>query len=80
MMDAHRPPTRRPVSLSLDAALVAEARALGIPLSAALESALCETVRAAREARWREENREAIAEYKTRVNAAGAFGEPFGNI
>ena len=80
MIDAHRAPTRRPVNLSLDAALVEEARALGIPLSAAVESALRETVRVAREARWREENREAMAEYNTRVDAAGAFGEPFGNI
>ncbi|MFN3261987.1 MAG: type II toxin-antitoxin system CcdA family antitoxin [Pikeienuella sp.] len=52
-----RPQRKRAVNLSLDAALVEEAKALGVNLSAAAEAGLRE---AAREA-WRRENAEAIA-------------------
>lgn len=74
------PPARRAVNVSLDAALVAEARELGIPLSATFEEALRAAVRAGREARWLAENRGAIEDYNARVDAEGAFGERFGNI
>lgn len=82
MANTHPSPatSRRAVNLSLDAQLVEEARELGIPLSATVEEALRERVRAVREARWHEENREAIAEYNARVDRDGTFGEPFGNI
>ena len=73
-------PLRRAVNLSLDARLVEEARELGISLSAAAEEALRARVHAAREARWKEENREAIGDYNARVASEGTFGEPFGNI
>lgn len=76
----HLPITRRPVNVSLDAALVAEARELDIPLSATFEEALRARVRAEREARWLAENRGAIEDYNTRVDAEGTFGERFENI
>lgn len=71
---------RRAVNVSLDARLVDEARELGVPLSSTFEEALREGVRVARQARWREENREAIAEYNARVDRDGVFGDSFGNI
>ncbi len=52
---------KKSTNISLDAALVEEAKALNINLSAALNSALENVVRAQRQARWREENQAAIA-------------------
>ena len=51
--------TKKSVNLSIDAGLVAEAKAAGINLSALLECALLSTVREKRWQKWREENREA---------------------
>lgn len=51
---------RRRTNLTLDAALVEEARALGINLSRAAEAGLADAVKAAREAAWLEENRAAL--------------------
>jgi antitoxin CcdA len=52
--------TRRPTNVSLPEELVAAARALGVNLSRACEAGLAAAVRAERERRWREENREAM--------------------
>jgi antitoxin CcdA len=65
---------RRPVNLSLPGALVEEAKALEVNLSQAAEAGVAAAVRAAREARWHAENREAIAEYNALVDA-GFFDE-----
>lgn len=62
---------RRPANLSLDAALVAEARALGLNLSAAAEAGLRAAVAEARAARWRAGNAEALAGSNARVEARG---------
>ena len=51
---------RRSVNLSLDEAVVAEAREYGISLSRTSEEALAAAVKTERERRWREENRAAI--------------------
>lgn len=51
---------RRSVNLSLDEAVVAEAREYGINLSRTSEEALAKAVKKERERRWQEENREAI--------------------
>lgn len=61
----------RPTNLSLDAALVAEAKALGVSLSRAANSGLEEAVREARKARWQAENRGAIDAYNTYVAEHG---------
>lgn len=53
--------TRKATNLSLDMALVAEARALGINLSRTCEDALAKQIAAERGRRWQEENKEAIA-------------------
>ncbi len=62
---------RRPANLSLDAALVDEARALGLNLSAAAEAGLRAAVAEARAARWRAENAEALASSNAWVEAHG---------
>lgn len=77
---ANRRPPRAPVNVTVDRELLAEARALGIPISGTLEEALQARVLAVRQARWLEENREAIAEYNERVKREGTFGSQFGNI
>ncbi len=63
--------TRRPANLSLDAALVDEARALGLNLSAAAEAGLRAAVSEARAARWLAENAEALASSNAWVEANG---------
>ena len=66
---------RRPVNVSLDAALVADARELGIPLSTTLEEALRTRIAAVRRERWRYENADAIEAYNERVLRDGAFSD-----
>ena len=62
---------RRSTSLTLDRALLDEARALGVNVSRAAEAGVHEAVRAARTAAWRHENAEAIAEYNAWVETDG---------
>lgn len=52
---------KKSTNISLDTALVEEARTLNINLSATLNSALENVVREQRQARWREDNKAAIA-------------------
>jgi len=59
-MGIMRPP-KRPANLTLDAALIAEARALGLNLSAAAEAGLRQAVAEARAEQWRTENAAALA-------------------
>ena len=49
-------------NVTVDAALLSEARALGINVSATLEEQLRIRVKQAREARWRAENSGALAD------------------
>ena len=51
---------KRPTNVSLDGALVEEAKALGINLSQACEEGLAAAAKKERERRWLEENRAAI--------------------
>jgi antitoxin CcdA len=62
---------RRPANLSLDAALVTEAKALGVNLSAACESGLAAAVQQARAAQWQAENREPLESSNAWVEANG---------
>ena len=63
-----RAPFRRPTNVSIDARLVADAKALGINVSRASEEGLARELKAERERRWLEENREAIAAYNEWVD------------
>lgn len=53
-------PARRRTNLSLDEALVAEAKALDVNLSRAAEEGLASAVKKARADQWRRENADAI--------------------
>jgi antitoxin CcdA len=53
-------PTRRPTNVTLDPRAVADARELGINVSQACEQGLVSEIKKAREAKWIEENWEAI--------------------
>ena len=63
--------TRRPTSLTLDARLLDEAKALGVNVSRAAEAGVAQAIRAARARHWREENAEAIADYNRFVARHG---------
>lgn len=63
--------TRRPTNLSLDSALVEEAKALGINLSRACEAALRQEIAAERGRQWQADNAEGIA-------ASNAYVEKYG--
>jgi antitoxin CcdA len=62
---------RRGTNVSLDAELVAEARALGVNVSRACEQGLADQVKAARAEQWQRENADAIAEWNTYVEVNG---------
>ena len=62
---------RKPANLTLDAALIAEARALGVNLSRAAEEGLRDAVRAARAERWKRDNAEALASHNAYLEAHG---------
>jgi len=66
---------KKAVSLSVDAALLREARDRSINLSATLERALEEALRQDRRARWLAENRPRIAAYNDQVETHGAFAD-----
>lgn len=68
--------TRRATSMTLDAALLDEARALGVDLSRAAEEGILAQVRAARARRWKEENAADVAAYNRWIEENGI---PFGS-
>ena len=70
-MNDRTPLRRKPTNVSLDAALVADARALGINLSRACETGLAAELKAARERQWREENRASIDGWNEWVRVNG---------
>lgn len=63
---------KKAVNVSIDPDLAAEAREAGLNVSGVLEKALRAELKAYREARWREENREAI-------EASNAYFEKHGS-
>ncbi len=63
--------SRKPTNLSLDAALIAEARALKVNLSRAAEFGLRNAVSRAREAQWKRENAEALESSNRFVETRG---------
>jgi antitoxin CcdA len=63
--------TRRPTNISLDAALIAEARALGVNISRACERGLADQVAEARKAQWLAENGSALASSNAHVERHG---------
>jgi antitoxin CcdA len=73
--DLPRPQGKKAVNLTVDAALLREARDQDINLSATLERALEDAVRAHRRERWLKENRPAIDAYNEQVDEHGTFAD-----
>lgn len=65
------PAARRATSLTLDAAMLDEAKALGINISRAAETGLAAELKKARTEAWKHENREAIANYNRFIEEVG---------
>jgi antitoxin CcdA len=66
---------KRATNVSIRSDLLEAAREAGVNLSATLERALAEELASVKRARWREENREAIASYNDYVDEHGAFSD-----
>ncbi len=73
-----RPASRKKaVNLSIDAALAAEAKEFGTNMSALLEKALLEELRAQREQKWRDENKDALDAYDKHIERDGLWLDEF---
>ena len=70
-------PRKSAVNLSVDAELVAEAKAAGLNLSAVLESALQGALKERRWQAWREENRAAIEESNKELAENGLWSDRY---
>lgn len=66
---------KKPTNLSLQADLLAEAKALDLNLSAELNKALAEIVKRKRAERWLAENREAIDAYNRHIERDGVWSD-----
>jgi antitoxin CcdA len=78
MPDTHtNPEIRRATNVTLPEALVAQAKDLKVNISQACEAGLAAQVKAAREKKWLEENREAIECYNKYVEENGLTLERF---
>lgn len=64
-------PFRRPINLSIESALIDEAKTLDINVSRVCEEALREHIRAEKSARWLEENKAAIEDWNSWVAEHG---------
>lgn len=65
------PAARKATNLTLNADLLAEAKALSVNVSRAAETGISQAVRAEKERRWIEENREALESSNTWVEKNG---------
>jgi antitoxin CcdA len=66
---------KRATNVSIRGDLLDAAREAGVNLSATLERALGEELASVRRARWRQENRDAIAAYNEYVDTHGTFSD-----
>lgn len=66
---------KRAVNLSIDAELLADARAAGTNMSALLERALENDLKEHRAEKWRQENREAIRNHNRFVRKHGLLSD-----
>ena len=70
-MDDMVPSRTVDVVVTLDADVVEAARSLGVDLSASAGDGLADAVRAAKAAAWAEENAEALAQRRKRIEREG---------
>jgi antitoxin CcdA len=66
---------KKPTNLSVNSDLLSQAKDLKINLSAVLEQALIEQVRAQKAAVWLEQNRDAIAACNEDIEQFGVFSD-----
>jgi antitoxin CcdA len=66
---------KKPTNLSVNSDLLKKARDLDINLSAALEHALTEQLKAKQAQQWLEQNKTAIAAYNKSVGDNGVFSD-----
>ncbi len=66
---------KKAANLSINAELLNEAKVLGINLSQAFEAHLAELVKARKQQKWLEENRDAIEAYNRFVDENGVFSD-----
>ena len=74
-----KPARKRPVNVTIDEDVLADAKRLGINLSQVLEDELRKRVTEEKTRRWQEENREAIEAHNLFIEKHGIFGEEFRN-
>ncbi len=66
---------KKPTNLSINSDLLKKARALEINLSATLEQALSNQLKAKQAQKWLEQNESAIVAYNKSVDENGAFSD-----
>ncbi len=66
---------KKPTNVSINCDLLEKARELNINLSATLEQALAEQVRAGQRTQWLRENADAIEAYNLFVESNGTFSD-----
>jgi len=72
-----KPGPKRAVNLSIDAEILAAAKAQRINLSQTLEDELRKRTQQAREAKWQEENREAFEAHNRFIAKHGIWSEKY---
>ncbi len=75
VLSTERSVPKRAKNLSIDGALLDEAKALGLNLSAILEDRLRTVLCEHRRAKWLQDNQAAMDTYNRRVDAQGVFGD-----
>lgn len=66
---------KKPTNLSINSDLLKKAKDLEINLSAALEQALTNQLKAKQSQQWLDQNKSAIAAYNKSVDESGVFSE-----
>ena len=66
---------KKPTNVSINSDLLEKAKSLNINLSATLEAALAEQLRAEQRTRWKAENAKAIEAYNRFVEQNGVFSD-----
>lgn len=66
---------KKPTNVSINSDLLEKAKALNINLSATLESALIEQLRAEQQNQWKAENAKAIQAYNSFIEENGVFSD-----
>jgi antitoxin CcdA len=66
---------KKPTNLTINSDLLSQAKEMKINLSATLENALADAVKAKKQEIWKEENKEAINSYNEHIAEFGLFSD-----